>query len=321
MKKFKIDIKEMVELNGLKQKIHIIGHNEENPVLLSLHGGPGISNRHGVLTRDSDFCDNFIVVAWDQRGTGGSYFGCDRETLTVDNMVEDANALTIYLKEKFNKKKIFIIGGSWGTTLGSLLAQRHPENVAAYIGYGQVVEGALNESISYDFCVEKATEANDEESLKILRELKPPVGGLYDQPFEGMMKQRKILAKYGGHNVKKMGYWKSTVKPLLLSKEFGLKDKIGLIKGYKFVLKKMWPEVCACNLLLNTTYEVPYFIFQGRMDKNTPSDLVQDYFDKIIAPEKDLLWFENSAHGVIGEEHEKFKSEMEKRFLRINETL
>ena len=48
-------------------------------------------------------------------------------------------------------------------------------------------------------------------------------------------------------------------------------------------------------------------VFQGRKDNNTPASLVQAYYDSIVAPDKDLVWFENSAHGPLGEEPVKFK--------------
>ena len=80
--KYPIDLKERIILNGLKQTIHIWGTKMENPVVLFLHGGPGIPNRHGMAVAHMDLLDDFTIVAWDQRGTGGSYFGCDPETLT-----------------------------------------------------------------------------------------------------------------------------------------------------------------------------------------------------------------------------------------------
>ncbi|MDR1905836.1 MAG: alpha/beta hydrolase, partial [Clostridiales bacterium] len=122
-----IDIIEKVVLGEHPQKIHIKGANVKNPVLLFLHGGPGIPNRSGVIDKHADLCDDFIVVAWDQRGTGGSYKGVDKSTLTVDRLVEDARELVEFLCKRFDKKKVFICGGSFGTELGTFLAYRYPE--------------------------------------------------------------------------------------------------------------------------------------------------------------------------------------------------
>lgn len=316
--KYSIDICKKVELNGLKQKIHIRGTNVANPVLLFLHGGPGVSNRHTVMSKHVDLCDDFTIVAWDQRGTGGSYKGALGTNMTLDQLVDDANALVEYLCKTLNKKKVFILGGSWGTELGTFLAYRYPEHVGAYVGYGQVVNGTENETLCYQFTVDEATKANDVESLEILKKVGPPILGQYKPTFEGLMAQRKIMAKYGGNSVKKQSYWESTVKPILLSPEYSVCDVIGTIKGYKFCLSSMWPTICGYDFKKDcNTFKMPYFIFQGRLDNNTPSALVQDFFDAIDAPEKDLVWFENSAHGPIGEEPEKFKKLLREKLLKI----
>jgi len=64
-----IDSIEKVLLGEVKQKIHIIGDDDRNPILLFLHGGPGVPDRSGVV-RSRDLQKDFTLVAWDQRGTG-----------------------------------------------------------------------------------------------------------------------------------------------------------------------------------------------------------------------------------------------------------
>lgn len=315
---YAIDAIEKVELGGLLQKIHIRSTSADNPILLFLHGGPGISNRHSVMSDCSDLCDDFTIVAWDQRGTGGSYKGCDPATLTVERLVEDARELCEYLCKKLGKEKVFLLGGSWGTELGTFLAYRYPEHVGGYVGYGQVVDGCKNEEICYKFSYDKALEAKDEKSLEILRRVGPPVNGQYTPCFEGLMAQRKIMKKYGGHSTKKGGYFKTAVLPILCSGEYTLEDKIGMIKGYSMVLSHMWPTLTMYDFKTDcNTFRMPYYIFQGRLDKNTPSELVEDYFNSITAPDKALVWFENSAHGPIAEEPEKFKKLLREKLLAI----
>lgn len=241
-------------------------------MLLFLHGGPGVTNRHGVLARHSDLCDDFTIVCWDQRGTGGSYWGVKDESLNLNQLIEDGAELIEYLCKSLGKEKIFIQGGSWGTELGTYLCIRHPEHIAGYIGSGQVVDGVLNEELSYDFAYTKAKEAGNEEDIK--------------------------------------------------SKEYTLFDKIGVANGYKRCLTLMWPTTCKCNFMAeNTNFPMPYYIFQGRHDNNTPSALVQDYFDKVQAPDKELVWFENSARGPMGEEPELYKKLLREKFLKIGENM
>ena len=314
---YEIDEIRKVPLGGLAQKIHIRGEKLANPVLLFLHGGPGISNRDSVINREKDLCDAFTIVAWDQRGTGGSYWGAKRETLNKDQAIQDAAELVEYLCRELGKEKIFIWGGSWGTELGTYLCYRHPQHIAGYVGSGQLVNGALNEEISYDFAMAEAQKAGDEESVRILNQIGRPVNGCYRQVFKGMVAQRRIMKKYGGHSMKKGTYWSDTALPLLRSKEFSFTDKIGLARGYKKCLTYMWPSTIQCDFTTECTrFEMPFYIFQGRHDNNTPSALVQSYFDSIQAPDKDLIWFEHSAHGPMAEEPEKYKKLLREKLLQ-----
>ncbi len=318
--KYPIDKKVRIPLGGVEQAVHIWGTRQENPVVLFLHGGPGVPNRHGMAKNHMDLLEDFTIVAWDQRGTGGSYFGCAPETLTLDQLIADCAQLLDYLCRELDKKKIFLLGGSWGTELGTFVCQRHPDKVAGYIGYGQVVNGIENENLSYAFALEQAQAAGNAEDIAELERIGPPVDGQYKPVFEGLMAQRRIMKKYGGHSTKKGGYFSGTVVPILTSPELSIRDKIGTAKGYKVCLSQMWPTIVHYDFVKDCgPFQMPYYIFQGRLDRNTPSALVQEFYDSIQAPDKDLIWFEHSAHGPLGEEPEKFKRLMREKFLAIKD--
>lgn len=319
----KIDKKEKVVLGGLPQKIHIKSLDTQNPVLLFLHGGPGVCNRHGIMTQHADLLDTFTIVAWDQRGSGGSYKGATPETLTIERVTDDAHELVLWLCKEFHKDKIFIIGGSWGSELGTWLAYRYPEHIAAYVGFGQVVNGAKNEEISYQFALDAARAAGDTKSVKKLEDLGAPVMGVYKGGYKGMMVQRNIMMKYGGYSQskEKRSYFRSMVVPMLFSGEYSLSDLWGVAKGHSYVLEVMWPEVGRTDFPKTCTrFEVPYFIFDGRLDKNTPAELVEDYFNLIEAPKKELVWFEDSGHNPMNDEPDKFKTLLRERLTEIKES-
>jgi pimeloyl-ACP methyl ester carboxylesterase len=315
-----IDKIKKVVLGGFPQKIHIKGDDEKNPVILFLHGGPGMTDRAGVMQKHADLRRNFTLAAWDQRGTCGSYKGLDVSTLTVDRLVEDAKELVDYLCKELKREKIFIVGRSWGTELGTFLAYRYPEKIAAYLGQGQVVNGVKNEELSYNFVLEQAEKAGDEKSVALLKKCGPPVNGQYNGGFKGLTTQRKILQKYQktGGSEKKGGVFTTTVLPRLDLREYTYGDIWGSIRGYKKVLSAMWPTVTDYDFVKECNkFETPYYIFQGRHDKNTPSDLVEEFYNVIDAPDKDLIWFENSAHSPMKEEPEKCKSLMVEKFSKI----
>ena len=316
------NLKTKVTLGGLRQKIHIRTNDTAFPILLFLHGGPGVINRHSAVKDHADLMDTFTLVAWDQRGSGGSYRGAGRETLTISQLTDDAAELVDWLCKRYRKDKLFIIGGSWGSMLGTFLAHRYPARIAAFVGFGQVADGTKNEAISYQFSLDAARAANDAESVKKLEELGPPENGVYKGGFTGLMIQRRVMMKYGGYSPdeKKRGYFSSTVKPMLLSGEYSIADMIGAAKGYKFVLDAMWPEVAGVNLSeACPEFQMPYFILDGRLDNNTPSSLVEDYFESLKAPRKELIWFDKSGHNPMGDEPELFKSVLRTKLSEVAE--
>ena len=44
-----------------------------------------------------------------------------------------------YLRNRFGEQEIYLLGESWGTTLGVLVVQDRPDLFHAYIGPGQMV--------------------------------------------------------------------------------------------------------------------------------------------------------------------------------------
>ena len=88
-----------MRLGGHEQWIMLRGHSTDKPVLLYLSGGPGQSDLPFVRVLLHDLTQNFVVVGWDQRGTGKSYSALDpTETLTLDRAVSDTIELTNYLR-------------------------------------------------------------------------------------------------------------------------------------------------------------------------------------------------------------------------------
>ena len=47
----------------------------------------------------------------------------------------------------------------------------------------------------------------------------------------------------------------------------------------------------------------------GRHDINAPTELAEEYYQIVEAPEKELVWFEHSGHGPWMNEAEKFVDE------------
>ncbi len=57
----------------------------------------------------------------------------------MEQLVEDTLEVTRCLQQRFNQEKIYLLGHSWGSTLGCLAFQKKPDAFHAFVGVGLVV--------------------------------------------------------------------------------------------------------------------------------------------------------------------------------------
>ena len=101
-----ISEKTWVDINGIEQGMFIESRNDANPVLLVVHGGPGMPDHFLTNRYPTGLEELFTVVWWEQRGTGLSYRSdIPAETMTVDQFVADTLAMTNYLRAPFRKRE------------------------------------------------------------------------------------------------------------------------------------------------------------------------------------------------------------------------
>jgi proline iminopeptidase len=297
----------LVEIGGIKQAISIRGRDTRNPVLLIVHGGPASPEMPHAYTFQSPWEDYFTVVEWDQRGAGKTYAANDpavlNGTLTVTRMAEDAIELTNYLRNRLHKKKIFLLGHSWGTILGVTVAQKHPELLYAYIGVGQIVNGRRSEQLGYQETVAAAQADHNEQALHDLATLSPYPGDTLN--FEHVVLERKWLEYYGGVAWQRRGFgWVAGMWEL--SPDYTEAELDAISAGSKVSLTQLLPEFLAINFDSVTIFRCPVFIFSGRHDLSVSHVLAAEWYRKLHAPEKKLIWFENSAHLPMLEEPGRF---------------
>ena len=143
---------------------------------------------------------------------------------------------------------------------------------------------------------------------------------VYKGGYDGMLIQRNVMNKYGGYSKKNQSssYTGGLAKAYLTSGVYSIKEIIGVLLGNRMVLEKMWPEIGYVKLQNQSfNFKIPYLIFDGTLDKNTPADLVEGYYKKIKAPYKELIWFEESGHNPLIDEADKFKTLLRDRLIKI----
>ena len=311
-----INVEEKINLDGVNQQIFIRGKDSANPILLILHGGPGFSEFAYFRTYNKDLENKFVVVNWDQRGTHLSYNdSIETSSMTFDQIVSDAHELVDKLKKRFKKNKVFLLAHSAGTITGVKYALRYPEDLYAYIGIGQVVNGMKNEMESLSFTLKMAKENKNQKAIAELKEVQKNYPLLPLKSLDYVYTERKWLEKFGGVYHKR-SY--SVLFENLDKEEKALINDSLANKGGQFSMQYLWKDLLSVDFLsADTVFKIPVFFICGKYDYNTPTHLTKQYFDKIKAPLKQFFIFENSGHLIPFEEPEKFNKLMTESILHL----
>ncbi len=303
-----INEEKFVTIGGIGQWVTISGEDRSKPVILFLHGGPGSTMSQYDDAIYGSWKKEFVLVYWDQRGAGRT-FGKNapdpvteeywmKTPLTVEQMTTDGIELSEYLINHLRKKKITLIGTSWGSVLGANMALKRPDLFDAYIGHSQVVdwkEGFLN---AFNTVSKLAQAAKDQESLDKLATLGPP-------PYEDARKSgqlMRIIKKYERQNSvpAPANWWKVTSA---YDNEKDANDRYNgddysflYFAGHKAMGIK--PMEAGVNFMKDGLhYKTPVYFIQGEEDILTAKELTQAYFDKVKAPKKEFVLVPGAAHG------------------------
>lgn len=292
-----ITIEEFVSVNDVNHYLFHSGTNYDNPVLLYLHGGPGSVESLFAHAFQDKLEEIFTIVHWDQRGAGKTLTKNPDKYPTIDVMLEDLYGIIQYLKKKYNKEKIVLLGRSLGTILGSIFIKQYPEDIAYYIGVAQVVSFFENERVAYEKMKEQVVKANDKKALKKLEAIGAYPGEKikFDREFlKKCMKIRKLQGKYGLAEKSDLPVFISAFK----SPIFKLSDLSAFSKGLKANSKVH--DLEDFDLTADSSdYKVPIYYILGENDWQAPSIIAEDYFAKINAPHKKLFIIPNAGHRIM----------------------
>ncbi len=308
---------EPIELGGLQQWITLRGHDTTKPVLLYLAGGPGGTDLAWTRKYLPELEQYFVVVNWDQPGSGKSFRAVEPSALTLERYLSDAYELTQKLLHRFGQSKLYLLGHSWGSMLGIWLIQRYPALYHAYIGTGQVINAVENDVTGYELALKLLAEKGDQRTLARLRKLGPP-------PY----REGNIVLKYGGYSTTLYNYMKahaegesgkgrpSMTLDILRAAEYSLMDKINYFRAIFSTFRHVYPQLEDVDFEQQIPrVEVPVYFALGRWDVNAVSSIAARYFERLEAPYKELVWFEQSGHLPHYEEPKRFVQFMVERVL------
>jgi pimeloyl-ACP methyl ester carboxylesterase len=290
-----------LRLGGIDQWVMIRGEKVSNPALVLLHGGPGFPETGFFRYFNSALEKVFTVIYWEQRGTGKSFSRAIPEaSMTIERFIADLDELVDAMCKRLRKKRVVILGHSWGSALGTLYAAKFPAKVSVYVGTGQIGDLQASEESSYAFVLAEAERRGNRSALEQLRAIgKPP----YTAKTLGV--QRRWLTRFVGL-MRGWSFWQ-VLGVLRRDPEGSIFNVPNVARGAMFSLRTMWNEVSRLNLETSApALAMPVFFFLGRHDHQVACETSAAYFEKLIAPAKQLVWFEESAHMPPFEEPERF---------------
>lgn len=293
-----------VDVDGHDLGLMIRGTSTDNPVLLFLAGGPGGSELGAMRRHLPELEQYFTVATWDQRGAGTSYAELDpTDTVTLNGYVSDTIAVTNYLRERFGQDAIYILGQSWGTTLGVMAAQERPELYKAFIGAGQMVSQLATDRIFYVDTLAWAKQAGNDGLVEELETAGPPPYQVMF-PYETALAHEQDVYPYD-HTGNSEG--SGGMSENLLVEEYALIDQIHVIGAFMDTFAVLYPQLQEVDFRQSATeFEVPMFFVQGANEADGRAEPFADWYPMIEAPIKDVTVLDTSGHRPLFEQPDEF---------------
>jgi proline iminopeptidase len=302
-----------VEINGHRLGMMIRGQDVTNPVLLYLSGGPGGSDLGGLRRNSQNLEQAFTLVSYDQRGTGKSQDSLDpTSTLTLPGAISDAVAVTDYLRTRFHQDKIYLVGNSWGSILGVLAAQQHPEKYAAFVGSGQMVDPRATDLTYYQDTLAWAARTGNAALVAQLTRNGPP-------PYTDALKYEPVLSyeqEVYPYDDSGLAEGQTGFSENLFHREYSLLEQLHLLAGVLNVFSVLYPQLQGIDFRTQvTSLKIPVYLVQGGHETPGRAGPATQWFQQLQAPRKQLITFERSGHRALFQEPQRFYQVMTETVL------
>lgn len=298
-----IDEGVFISVVGIDQWVTLRGEDSNNPPLLIV-SGPG-----AAFSRLTPFFapweKAFTLVQWDQPGAGGTQAkNGDAGTgqLTYARLARDGIAVAEFVCRRLRVGKIAVLGISGGSIVALMMVKQRPDLFFAYVGTGQIVDWARQETLSYAMVLERARALGNAEAIAELEQLGPP-------PYPDAAADA-IKSKYANTLMPAEQAVFASLAPDVMAAINAPPAGARYVPPDLPVLDVMTTAMAAYGKLraelvafdarsLGLDFDVPMFFFQGDHDAFTVVSLVEGYVADIRAPQKVMELIEGGGHSAF----------------------
>ena len=293
-----IEYSGFVRIGGIDQWIDIRGTTADNPPssfisTAALGEAQSPFLKLILLPWERDY----TIVSWDQRGAGKTFAknGMATPNLTLDRLVNDAMEVAALARRRLSKRKVILVGQSWGSFLGVHVAKRKPDLFYAFVGTGQVVDFVKGVDERMKQGRLQAAQEGDQDALKAINKA------------AALPADRRIMAELDATHK-----WRMSPDDENFAKMFyafiGNKpykgDAAGWMAGAEFSANKLKDVMFSMNVRsLGLDMPLPFFVIEGRDDRITPFDLARDYLRDVRAPIKAFVPIDGGHYACFTNPH------------------
>ena len=207
-------------------------------------------------------------------------------------MVQDGVELADTLRTSLRKEKIILLGHSWGSVLGVLMAKKKPNLFQAFVGTGQVGKPAGANDVAFDVLVAKARAVSDGRALRELQEIGPP-------PYKdsrGYQVQRRWANLFEGADA----FIASMLGFGLGAPGYTVADVLDWFDGQNLSAERLIPqERTLAPTALAGRFELPVLVIQGDEDFTTPTNVAKAFVESVDAPRKKFVTIKGGHFAVF----------------------
>jgi pimeloyl-ACP methyl ester carboxylesterase len=219
--------------------------------------------------------------------------------LAIGRIVLDGVEVAEFVRARLGQPSVGLVGLSWGSALGVQMIKARPGLFYAYVGTGQAVNQGKYRPLAYEQLLAEARTRNDRRAVEELEANGPP-------PYDSIARATVHTRWANAYEPGQPSRW-TLISVVLFESKAGPLELRDYMRGLMQSQDHFRSAVESMDLpSIARDFDVPFFVFQGALDRVTPVPPVEAYVGSITAPYKELVLIPNAGHNVIATKSDEF---------------